>query len=84
MVPGMNTARYKLPKDYYANYLKNVNAVTAEHYKRLPENTSFPGQYYIVVVGNKAEVADKLGRFAGSGAVIAVLIYPATLSSSGG
>lgn len=66
---ALNTARYRLPKDYYANYLKNVNAVTPQRLQEAARKYLLPGQAYIVVVGNKAEVADKLGRFAGDGAV---------------
>ena len=66
---ALNTARYKLPKDYYANYLKNVNAVTPAQLQEAARKYILPGQAYIVAVGNKAEVADKLGRFAGSGEV---------------
>lgn len=66
---ALNTARYKLPKDYYTNYLKDVNAVTVEQLQEVARKYILPGQSYIVVVGNKPEVADKLARFAGSGAV---------------
>jgi len=66
---ALNTVRYKLPKDYYANYLKNVSAVTPAQLQEAARKYILPGQAYIVVVGNKAEVADKLARFAGSGAV---------------
>ncbi|MCB0560174.1 MAG: insulinase family protein [Lewinellaceae bacterium] len=79
---ALNTARYKLPKDYYANYLKNVNAVTAEQLQEAARKYILPGQAYIVVVGNKAEVADKLGRFAGSGAVTFFDLSGNPLSSS--
>ncbi|MCB9289655.1 MAG: insulinase family protein [Lewinellaceae bacterium] len=66
---ALNMVRYKLPKNYYADYLRNVNAVTAEQLQEVAQKYLLPGQAYIVVVGNKAEVADKLGRFSGSGEV---------------
>ncbi len=64
---ALNTARYKLPRDYYANYLKNVSAVSAGRLQEVAGKYILPEQAYIVVVGNKAEVADKLGSFAGNG-----------------
>lgn len=66
---ALNTVRYKLPKDYYANYLKNLNAVTAGQLQEVAREYILPGQAYIVVVGNKSEVADKLARFDGDGEV---------------
>ena len=67
---ALNTACHKLPKDYYTNYLKNVNAVTVEQLQEVARKYILPGQSYIVVVGNKPEVADKLARFAGSGQLV--------------
>ncbi len=64
---ALNTVRYKLPTDYYANYLKNMNAVTAEQLQDVARKYILPGQAYIVVVGNKAEVAEKLAPFDGDG-----------------
>ncbi|WP_242926161.1 insulinase family protein [Pontibacter vulgaris] len=60
---AINTARYGLPKDYYANYLKKVEAVKAEDVQRVAQKYVNPDKMYIVAVGNASEVADKLQRF---------------------
>lgn len=66
---ALNTLRYKLPKDYYANYLKRVDATTAEELQAAARKYILPGQAHIVVVGNKGEVADQLNRFDRDGKV---------------
>ena len=66
---ALNIARYNLPKDYYANYLKNLNAVTKEEIQEMAKKYLRPENAHIVVVGNKDEVAEKLARFAKSGSV---------------
>ncbi len=66
---ALNTARYNLPKDYYANYLKNLNAVTITDVQAMARKYIRPSNAYVVVVGNKEEVADKLSGFAKSGKV---------------
>ena len=63
---ALNTVRYKLPKDYYANYLKNVNKTSPAELQEVARKFILPEQAYIVVVGSKADVAEKLARFAGS------------------
>ena len=55
--------RNKLPKDFYKNYLKNLQAVTAEDVMRVAQKYIHPENCYIVVVGKASEVADKLSRF---------------------
>jgi outer membrane lipoprotein-sorting protein len=60
---AINTARYKLPADYYQNYLKNVAAVTADDVQSTAKKYIHPEQAHIVVVGNASEVADKLKPF---------------------
>jgi predicted Zn-dependent peptidase/outer membrane lipoprotein-sorting protein len=60
---AINTARYKLPADYYQNYLKNVAAVTAEDVQNTAKKYIHPDQAHIVVVGNASEVAEKLKPF---------------------
>ena len=62
-VYAINTARYNLPADYYANYLKMVEAVTAEDVQRAAQKHINPDKMYILAVGNAAEVADKLKKF---------------------
>ncbi|MFD2514126.1 M16 family metallopeptidase [Pontibacter locisalis] len=62
-VYAINTARYGLPEDYYANYLKKVEAVTAEDVQRVAQKYIQPDNMYILAVGNAGEVADKLQKF---------------------
>ncbi len=60
---AINTARYGLPADYYANYLKKVDAVTADELQRVAQKYINPDQLYLVAVGNASEIADKLQSF---------------------
>jgi zinc protease len=62
-VYAINIARYNLPADYYANYLKKVEAVTAEDIQRVAQKYVTPEQLYIVAVGNAADIASKLKKF---------------------
>ena len=60
---ALNTARYNLPTDYYATYLENLQAVTVADIMRMAKKYLLTGNAHIVVVGNKAEVANKLKVF---------------------
>ncbi|MCC9167336.1 insulinase family protein [Pontibacter harenae] len=60
---ALNTAIYGLPADYYANYLKKVEAVTPADIQRVAQKYIRPDQMYIVAVGNASEIAEKLKRF---------------------
>lgn len=59
---AINTIKYNLPKDYYANYLKNVAAVTIEDVRAMAEKYIKPENAHIVIVGDKA-VAENLAKF---------------------
>jgi len=59
---ALNTARYKLPKDYYRTYLEKVDAVTPERLMEVAKKYILTDQAHVVVVGNKDEVAEPLGR----------------------
>ncbi len=63
---AINIDRYKMPKDYYKNYLKNLSAVTPADVKATAQKYVDPAKAYIVVVGNKSEV-EKLKRFSPKG-----------------
>lgn len=63
---AINTARYKLPADYYVNYLKNLAAVSAEDVQAMAKKYILPENTYIVAVGKASEIASKLQPFAGS------------------
>lgn len=60
---AINIDRYKLPKDYYANYLQNVAKVNAEDVQAISKKYFLPDQANILVVGKASEVADKLKKF---------------------
>jgi zinc protease len=60
---AINIERLKLPTDYYQNYLKNLNAVTAADVKAAAQKYMNPRNMNIIVVGSKEEVASKIARF---------------------
>ncbi|MDX5348949.1 MAG: insulinase family protein [Hymenobacteraceae bacterium] len=60
---AINTARYNLPADYYANYLKNLQALTPADIQAVAQKYIKPDQAYIIAVGNANEIADKLKKF---------------------
>ena len=72
---ALNIERYNLPKDYYANYLAKLAAVTSQDVLNAAKKYIHPENAYIVVVGNKGEVADNLTQFASSGEVEFVDVY---------
>ena len=72
---ALNIARYNLPKDYYKNYLKNLNAVTVEDIEEMAKKYIKPNNCYILVVGKGAEIADNLKRFSVNGKIDYYDIY---------
>ncbi|WP_192822882.1 insulinase family protein [Rufibacter sp. LB8] len=60
---AINTARFNLPKDYYANYLKNVAAVTPADIQRVAQQYLQPNNAYLTAVGNAREITDRLKIF---------------------
>jgi predicted Zn-dependent peptidase len=60
---AINTERYKLPKDFYKNYLKNLAAVTAPDVLAASKKYILPDNSNILVVGKAADVGDKLKSF---------------------
>lgn len=64
---ALNIARYNLPKDYYKNYLKRLNAVTVDDVQQIAKKYIKPNNVYVLVVGKADEVADNLKRFSVSG-----------------
>ncbi len=66
---ALNTARYNLPKDYYATYLEKLNALTVDDIQAVARKYIHPDHAHILVVGNKSEVADKLTRFDSDGTI---------------
>jgi len=66
---ALNSARHKLPADYYATYLEKLNAVTADDILAMAQKYITPANAHIVVVGNKSEVAESLKEFAPDGTI---------------
>jgi predicted Zn-dependent peptidase len=60
---AINTERYHLSKDYYANYLKNLAAVTADDVYAMAQKYIRPENATILVVGDKEELTKKLTPF---------------------
>lgn len=65
---AINIDRYKMPKDYYKNYLKTLNAVTAADVQATAAKYIHADKANIVVVGDKAEAA-KLAKYSTNGTV---------------
>ncbi|HMX40764.1 MAG TPA: pitrilysin family protein, partial [Saprospiraceae bacterium] len=66
---ALNTARYKLPADYYEKYLQVLQSVSAADVQAIAKKYITADRANIVVVGNQAEVAEKLKPFAASGQI---------------
>ena len=60
---AINTARYNLPKDYYQNYLKTLNALTAEDLQTIAKKYYALDNTNIMVVGKASEIASGLEAF---------------------
>ncbi len=72
---AIDIERYGLPKDYYKNYLKNLNAVTPEDILAAAKKYVKPSNMHLVVVGNAADVAKNLLRFSITGKIDYYDIY---------
>jgi zinc protease len=66
---ALNMDRYKLPADYYKEYLTQVESVTIEDVREMARKYLRPEAANILVVGNQMEVAEKLARFDANGKV---------------
>ena len=66
---ALNIERYGLDKDYYKNYLKNLNAVTRDDIVAVSKKYFKPDESHIIVVGKGEEVADDLKKFSLSGQI---------------
>ena len=63
---AINIERYKLPKDYYANYLKNLAAVSVDDIYAMAQKYIRPDNATILVVGDKDAISQKLVQFSPS------------------
>jgi zinc protease len=59
---AINIERYNMPKDYYKNYLKNLNAVSTADVQAAANKYLKTDNAHIVVVGNRSEIP-KLKKF---------------------
>jgi len=59
---ALNTARYRLPANYYSTYLERLDKITKEEILEVARKYIHPGNANIVVVGSK-ETAEKLKQF---------------------
>jgi predicted Zn-dependent peptidase len=69
---AINTARFNLPKDFYANYLQEIEAVTPADVQAMAQKYVQPKNAHIIVVGDAQTIAPKLAVF---GEVIEYDIY---------
>ena len=65
---AVNIDKYDLPKDYYKNYLKRLEALTQADIQAAAKKYLKPENAWIVVTGDK-QYADGLAQFAGNGKV---------------
>jgi len=66
---ALNTEMNDLPKDYYSNYLRNLNAVTAVDVQKMAKKYLMPKKSHVIVVGHAEEVASTLKKFGTSGKI---------------
>lgn len=64
---ALNIERYKLPDDFYENYLRKVAATTPDDILNASRKYFKPDNLYVVVAGNKAEIEEKLKSLAPEG-----------------
>lgn len=60
---AINTALQELPKDYYKNYLKNLDALTLDHVNTIAANYVHGDNLQITVVGKTGDFAEQVARF---------------------
>jgi predicted Zn-dependent peptidase len=65
---AVNIDKYKLPKDYYKNYLKRIEAITVADVQAAARRYVCPDRAWIVVTGDKVH-AEKLLPFASDGTI---------------
>jgi hypothetical protein len=60
---ALNIARYGLPADYYANYLKSLAAVTPDDISEMANKYIRPENCHVFVVGKADDIAGNLASF---------------------
>lgn len=66
---ALNTERYGLPADYYDTYLEKLSMVSARDVQQVANKYIKPENSYIIVGGNRSEVAEALEKFSYTGDV---------------
>ena len=66
---ALNIERYNLPKNFYKNYLKNLNAVTKDDVIAVSKKYLNPEEAYILVVGKGEDIASGMKKFSLSGKI---------------
>lgn len=66
---ALNTARYRLPSDYYEKYLEVLQQVTPDEVLAMSKKYIRPDKAHILVVGNRDEVAERLKQFSFDGKI---------------
>lgn len=59
---ALNKELHKLPADFYENYIKNINAVTAQDVQKAAQKYFLKDNMRIIIVGKGAEVIDGLEK----------------------
>ncbi len=70
-----NIKTQNLPKDFYKNYLKNINKVTKEEVSMAAKKYILSDQAQIVVTGKGSEILDKLEQIPFNGAPLKVSYF---------
>ncbi len=60
---AVNTAKYNLPKDFYANYLLKVNSLTADDIQAAAKKYILPEKSYIILVGKSSGLTPLVKKF---------------------
>src|SRR5690554_1926523 len=66
---AINIDKNNLPADYYETYLEKLAAVTLEDVKAVSNKYINPMNGFILVVGNKEEIAERLKKFSPTGKI---------------
>jgi zinc protease len=64
---AINIEKYKMDKNFYRNYLKNLESISANDVLEISKKYINPNIVNITIAGDKSEVASKVAKFAGSG-----------------
>lgn len=72
---ALRIATQNLSEDFYADYLKKINAVTAEDVERVAKKYYKPENLRVIVVGKGSEVLEGLKNIKGTNGNIPVLYF---------